>query len=150
MLMRAIWCGILLTASAAIGTVGLAHAQDEMLGKAEYLRSCASCHGVSGKGDGPVAKSLVKPPADLTKLSEKNNGVFPISRVYNVIDGRLQTLVHGTREMPVWGDIYMQGLADRTSRDFTSKEMAEALVRARILMLVEYISTLQDKKRGGR
>ena len=149
--MRASWCGILLAASTVVGPVGVAHAQqDELLGKAEFLRSCASCHGVSGKGDGPVAKSLVKPPADLTKLSEKNNGVFPISRVYGMIDGRIQTLVHGTREMPVWGDIYMQGLADRTSPNFTSKEMAEAFVRARILMLVEYISTLQDKKRGGR
>lgn len=121
-----------------------------MLGRAEFLRSCASCHGVSGKGDGPVATSLVKPPADLTKLTEKNNGVFPISRIYGMIDGRIQTLVHGTREMPVWGDVYMQGLVDRTSPNFTSKEMAEAFVRARILMLVEYISTLQEKKRGGR
>lgn len=150
--MRVICCGAVLVAlSTAIGGIDVVYAQpSENLGKREFLRSCASCHGESGRGDGPVAKSLVKPPADLTKLSQNNNGVFPISRVYEVIDGRIQTLIHGTREMPVWGDTYMQGLTNPTSRDYVSKEMAEALVRARILMLVEYISTLQDKKRGSR
>ena len=148
--MQIIWGGILLAAT-AIGMIDVALAQqDESLGKAEFLRSCASCHGASGKGDGPVSKSLVKPPADLTRLSEKNNGVFPITRVYEVIDGRLQILIHGTRDMPVWGDTYMQGLVDPMSGGFTSKALAETLVRTRILMLVEYISTLQDKKRGTR
>ena len=149
--MQAIWGRILLTVSIAIGTIDVAPAQqDEGLGKKEFLKSCASCHGASGKGDGPVAKSLVRPPSDLTKLSEKNNGVFPVARVYEVIDGRFQVLIHGTRDMPVWGDTYMQGLADPASRDFTSKAIAETLVRTRILTLVEYISTLQDKKRGAR
>ena len=67
-----------------------------------------------------------------------------------MIDGRFQILIHGTRDMPVWGDAYVQGLADPTSRDFTSRAIAETLVRTRNLMLVEYISTLQDKKRGAR
>jgi len=146
--MRATWCGLFIAASATIGMTAAASAQDDSLGRKEFMASCASCHGESGKGDGPVAKSLVKPPADLTKLSENNNGVFPISRVYEVIDGRIQTLVHGTRDMPVWGSVYMPGMSG--TRDFMSKEMAEAIVRARILMLVEYISTLQTKKRGSR
>jgi mono/diheme cytochrome c family protein len=144
--MRAIWYGVLLAASTAGGLVDVVHAQQaETLGRKEFLRSCSSCHGVSGKGDGPVAKSLVKPPSDLTKLSAKNNGVFPVARIYEMIDGRIQSLTHGTREMPVWGDTYMQDLTNRDSRDFTSKEMAEALVRQRILALVEHISTLQGK-----
>jgi hypothetical protein len=61
---------------------------------------------VTGKGDGPVAKSLSEPPTDLTKLSEGNKGVFPLSRIYEVIDGRIQVEIHGTREMPVWGETY--------------------------------------------
>src|SRR5581483_10818263 len=146
--MRATWCGLFTAASATIGMTAAASAQDDSLGRKEFMASFASCHGESGKGDGPVAKSLVKPPADLTKLSENNNGVFPISRVYEVIDGRIQTLVHGTRDMPVWGSVYMPGMSG--TRDFMSKEMAEAIVRARILTLVEYISTLQTKKRGSR
>lgn len=146
--MHAMWCAVLLAVSAAIGNGDMARAQQaDNPGKREFLRSCASCHGETGKGDGPVAKALVKPPADLTRLTESNNGVFPVSRVYEVIDGRIETLMHGTREMPVWGDTYMQGLTNPDSRAYTSKEMAEAIVRARILMLVEYISTLQEKKR---
>jgi mono/diheme cytochrome c family protein len=133
-------------ALAALSMNGTALAQDDAnFGKHEFMRSCASCHGVSGKGDGPMAKSLVKTPHDLTKLSANNKGVFPIARIYAVIDGRVQVMVHGPRDMPVWGDVYTRGLADRTPRDFMSKELADTLVRVRILTLIEYLSTIQDK-----
>jgi mono/diheme cytochrome c family protein len=33
-----------------------------------YLQNCASCHGASGYGDGPAAKQLVPPPANLAWL----------------------------------------------------------------------------------
>jgi mono/diheme cytochrome c family protein len=143
--MRTILFRLSIVASAAIGLTDAACAQPMEFGKNEYFRSCASCHGVSGKGDGPVAKSLTKKPADLTKLSENNNGVFPVSRTYDVIDGRVQVLIHGTREMPVWGDIYTREMTSRMPRDFMSKELADAMIRVRILMLIEYISTLQGK-----
>ena len=126
--MRTTWCVILFAASAMIGTIDVLHAQpEENPGRNEFLRSCASCHGVSGKGDGPVAKSLSPPPSDLTRLSEANNGVFPVSRVHEVIDGRIESLVHGTRDMPVWGDRYMQEMISPESRDFVSKEWAKLL-----------------------
>jgi mono/diheme cytochrome c family protein len=35
-------------------------------GKALYPGNCASCHGMQGRGDGPLAASLPEPPADLT------------------------------------------------------------------------------------
>lgn len=35
-------------------------------GKAIYERSCASCHGLSGRGDGPAAATLPGLPADFT------------------------------------------------------------------------------------
>ena len=149
--MRRTWCVILFAASAMIGTIDFLHAEpEENSGRNEFLRSCASCHGVSGKGDGPVAKSLSPPPSDLTRLSEANNGVFPVSRVHEVIDGRMERLIHGTRDMPVWGDRYMQEMTSRESRDFVSKEWNEAIVRRRILALVEYISTLQRATRRYR
>jgi len=40
------------------------HEARAQTGQALYLRHCASCHGVSGKGDGPVAASLQIRPAD--------------------------------------------------------------------------------------
>ena len=45
----------------------------------------------------------MKRPADLTRLAEKNDGRFPYSRVFAVIDGRYLVPAHGEREMPVWG-----------------------------------------------
>jgi mono/diheme cytochrome c family protein len=148
--MRTTWCAIF-AASAMMATIDVLNAQpEENPGRNEFLQSCASCHGVSGKGDGPVAKSLSPRPSDLTKLSEANNGVFPVSRVHEVIDGRIERLVHGTRDMPVWGERYMREMISPEFPNFASKEWAEAMVRRRISALVEYISTLQRPTRRSR
>lgn len=37
-------------------------------GLAVYTTNCVSCHGETGHGEGPVAASLLPPPADLAKL----------------------------------------------------------------------------------
>ena len=80
----------------------------------------------------PVVKSLPKPPGELTTLSKNTNGVFPISRVYDVIDGRMQVVIHGTREMPVWGDVFRRELMARVPRESMSPEVQDAIVRIRI------------------
>ena len=36
-------------------------------GKVIYDVTCSSCHGVSGKGDGPAGQALTPPASDLTK-----------------------------------------------------------------------------------
>jgi mono/diheme cytochrome c family protein len=125
-----------------IGTASVVYAQGSEAGKREYLNSCASCHGVTGKGNGPVAQGLKRSPADLTKLSEANKGVFPFSRTYDVIDGRFQVEMHGSREMPVWGQVFQPAWWWGPP---VSNETAESIVRVRILALIEYISTLQGK-----
>jgi mono/diheme cytochrome c family protein len=45
----------------AIGNASAARAQDA---KQTYDKTCASCHGPGGKGDGAVGKMLKPPPAD--------------------------------------------------------------------------------------
>jgi mono/diheme cytochrome c family protein len=35
------------------------------VGRLAYQQNCASCHGLTGLGDGPQASSLQPPPADL-------------------------------------------------------------------------------------
>lgn len=45
-------------------------------GKAVYTAECASCHGNSGKGDGPSAKDLEKHPGDMTKLGGQTDGAL--------------------------------------------------------------------------
>ncbi len=79
-----------LIAAAALMTVtiGSGIAQDMNYGEAEFLNSCAACHGVDAKGTGPLAEQLIKRPADLTTLSQRNGGNFPYAHVIAVIDGR--------------------------------------------------------------
>ncbi|MGD0073309.1 MAG: cytochrome c [Candidatus Binataceae bacterium] len=110
-------------------------------GQFEYHDYCASCHGLSGKGDGPVAAALTRSPGDLTQLRKKHGGKFPSQRVYRTIDGRDRVPSHGTREMPVWGQVFRlrQGsLAGGGAPPLTDEE-----IKARIQPIVEYIKSLQ-------
>jgi mono/diheme cytochrome c family protein len=149
--MRSIMLGALTTAATiTLANTGYAQGTDigkTDVGKYEYVNSCAPCHGVSGKGDGPVARSLKLTPSDLTRLSEANKGVFPFSRIYEVIDGRFEVETHGKRDMPIWGEIYKPTWSSIQSPvpPVYSKEVAESIVRSRILALIEYISTLQQR-----
>ena len=51
-------------------------------GKQMYVSYCAPCHGVDGRGQGPVASALKKQPADLALLSKNNGGKFADVRYY--------------------------------------------------------------------
>jgi mono/diheme cytochrome c family protein len=42
-------------------------------GEKTFVRYCASCHGVGGTGNGPVAPALKPPPTDLTTISKRNH-----------------------------------------------------------------------------
>ena len=75
-------------------------------GETIYARYCAACHGRSMKGDGPVAPGLVRKPIDLTTLASKNGGIFPYDKVAAMIDGRQTPRMHGTPDMPVWGEVF--------------------------------------------
>ena len=68
-----------------------------------YISLCASCHGESGKGDGPMAAELSNKPIDLTQIARDNKGQFPFWKVFNSVDGRTTLRAHGGPEMPVWG-----------------------------------------------
>src|SRR5271167_3888233 len=61
-----------------------------------FVRYCASCHGTDGLGDGPVAKSLATPPANLRKLGDKYGMPLPAHRIAELIDGRDTARAHGT------------------------------------------------------
>jgi mono/diheme cytochrome c family protein len=74
-------------------------------GKQMYMSYCAACHGVYGRGNGPVAVQLGKQPADLSALSKSNGGKFPVEHVMAVLQFGASSSIHGTRQMPVWGPI---------------------------------------------
>ena len=119
-----------------------AAAPEKTLGAREYENKCARCHGTAGKGDGWFTEFMKKPPPSLTRLSRDNAGVFPFDRVYQVIDGRKAVPAHGSREMPVWGDVYRSGTIRYHHHGIMSFDEGE--VRATILALVEHIARLQE------
>jgi mono/diheme cytochrome c family protein len=73
-----------------------------------YRAYCASCHGKTGKGDGPVAPVLKATVPDLTAIAVDNGGVFPEARIRRIIMGEGMIASHAAREMPVWGPIFHQ------------------------------------------
>jgi len=113
------------------------------IGKQQYDSACAVCHGIGGKGDGPYKQFLSKPPSDLTVLAKKNGGVLPVSRLYEVIDGRWEVLAHGPRDMPVWGRGFYLDSDDLTIDPFTGE--MKSFTRVRILAVIDYINRIQEK-----
>jgi mono/diheme cytochrome c family protein len=112
------------------------------IGKVEYDQSCATCHGFDGKGKGSFSQALELSVPDITTLAKRNGGVFPVTRVYDVIDGREVVKAHGTREMPIWGKHYSVNAAPRYD-DYAYNP--EAAARGRILSLIDYLYRLQSK-----
>ena len=116
-----------------------APARPSDFGKREFESNCASCHGVSGKGNGPLVELLRRSPPDLTLLAQRNQGVFPINRLYEVVEGG-KLPAHGARDMPVWGRAYR---IEDAQYYMDAPYDPEALVRSRLLALLEYINRLQ-------
>lgn len=120
---------------------GVARAEDTtpgVSGEHDFNLYCASCHGVSGKGDGPKAFSLEKKLPDLTKLTRKY-GQFPRDKLTRMVDGRDPIPGHGDREMPVWGVWFKEEAA----QELGGAEGDEGTVKRRLDNLVDYIASLQ-------
>lgn len=94
---------------------------------------CATCHGVTGKGDGPIASVLDTPVKDLTTIAKRNGGLFPTTRVGSIIAGDKLIKAHGTREMPIWGPIFHQIERDRD------------LGNIRLQNVTQYVESIQEK-----
>jgi len=99
-----------------------------------YRMYCASCHGVEGHGDGPVAASLKVSVPDLTRIAARRGGTFPTDQIRIIIDGRASLPPHGTRDMPVWGWAF-----GATGTDPQSEYRAQGLIG----LLMEYLRSIQ-------
>lgn len=116
-------------------------AQDKDLiaaGKREFHHSCVVCHGLTGRGESVMTTFnllTIKPP-NLRLLRKRNNGTFPFWQMYRVIDGRQEIVAHGSRDMPIWGDVFIH------QEDGAIADDARAI--GRILQLLYYLESIQQ------
>lgn len=104
-------------------------------GEQVFRNYCSACHGSDGYGNGPVSSALKSPAPNLTRLSERNGGSFPIIHVRNTISFGSDELIpaHGSRQMPIWGPIFHEIEFDR---DFGN---------VRTENVVKYLMSIQHK-----
>ena len=124
-----------ISAMLLIVPLGNSFAADVDSDKEMYLKYCASCHGVTGKGDGAVSRNLKVKAPDLTLIKRNNQGMYPTDRVLSSIDGRRFVRAHGDRTMPVWGEVFREEHEKEKYSELT------ALIKAKLI--AECVGTLQ-------
>ncbi len=104
-------------------------------GASVFRNYCAACHGLDGRGHGPVSKALKKKVPDLTKLSRRNGGAFPAIHVRTTIMSGADDLspAHGSKQMPIWGPI------------FHDIEFDQDLGNVRLENVTKYLESMQRK-----
>ena len=125
---------LMLTTTAMTRAQGATDTAVTESGRALFMTYCASCHGPSGHGDGPVGDALHVRPPNLALLAKRNGDQFVAARIERLIDGREVMTAHGTMEMPIWGDAFKrrEGLSDQS-------------VKGRIEAIVRYLATIQER-----
>ena len=110
----------------------------QVSGRALYEDFCLSCHGASGRGDGPAAAGLDRAPADLTGIAARNGGTFPTTRVMSVIDGYTR---RGDRAsvMPELGVVLQEGPVVL----YDAGDGVATPTPANLVALANYLQTLQ-------
>ena len=117
-------------------TAASAQEMKQVVPGVEVFRTyCATCHGTAARGDGPLASSMKRKPANLTEIAKRNGGEFPSDLVFKIIDGRQPVRGHGGADMPVWGDAFAK------SREAGDEERVKAVIQS----LVGYLESIQLK-----
>jgi mono/diheme cytochrome c family protein len=141
MKLRVLWSMFALGTALCVSRPALAAGNDVSEGHRYFVRYCASCHGQDGLGDGAVAKSLARPPANLRKLGDKYGVPLPTHRIAELIDGRDTVRAHGNRDMPVWGErLYALGHGEK----------GEAGIGEVIAKIIAYLGSIQDRRTAMR
>lgn len=114
------------------GAAATAPPDRRAIGAQLYRTHCAVCHGEAGRGNGPMALTLRRPPSDLTRYTARNGGTFPSAQLRRVIDGR-DVPSHGPGDMPVWGEVFRRATGDTGQ------------AQARIDALVIFLESIQSR-----
>ncbi len=84
-----------------------------------------------------MAQNLVKAPGNLTTIKARNDGTFAAVKIMEIIDGRRDVKLHGSRDMPVWG-----GSLGATARG-AGTESEKMMVKGQIQAIVDYLQSIQ-------
>ena len=106
------------------------------VGRTLFNTYCAACHGADARGNGPVAGVLRIQPPDLTGLTRRFGMPLHRDKVAEYIDGRIDVLAHGPRDMPVWGN--------RLRDELIGQPATEDTIRRTIDAIVEYLVSIQE------
>ena len=126
---------LLMPFSAAAQTPSPSTVQQAVAGGELFRTYCAVCHGSGARGDGPLAPSMLRKPADLTEIAKRNGGLYPSELVFRIIDGKRPVRGHGGPDMPVWGDAFAR------SRDGGSQDKVKLMIQS----LVDYLESIQAR-----
>lgn len=106
-------------------------------GAQDFVEYCAACHGVGGTGNGEIASTLSKRPADLTGLAKRNGGQFPTTRVMAKIWGYTGGK-GGSAIMPNFGP-----LLDSETVPYDGGDGIMTPTPIRLAQIAEHLMTLQ-------
>ena len=125
--------------TAGLALLGLAACQTPATGpqvaKQDFATYCAGCHGADARGDGPAAAGLPVVPPDLTTLSARNGGEFPMVQVMSQIDG----YTRGPGAMPEFGAALLD---DRTVLVETAPGV-QTPTPERLVLMARYLESIQ-------
>ena len=107
-------------------------------GKVLFEENCLSCHGPDGKGDGPSAADLNTPPADLTRIAARRDGVWPMLEVMAILDGYNRNTLP-REDMPVF-----ENFLDNEMSEFDTGNGVPTLVPTKLIEIVYYLESIQD------
>ena len=127
-----------LTATATLALAVACAPMPKTVGKSLYQNNCTACHGTGARGDGPLADSLRTPPPDLTLISRRNGGTFPMADVMSQIDGYTRSR-HGDTAMPEFGI----DLQDGPLVLLDTGDGIETPTPSRLVALAEYLRSIQ-------
>jgi mono/diheme cytochrome c family protein len=105
-------------------------------GAEDFASYCAVCHGTNGTGDGELAAELPQKPANLTTISQRNGGTFPMTRVMAHIWGYAQ---EDGRVMPKFAP-----LLDSNLVLFDGGDGIATPTPIRLVQLGEYVKSIQQ------
>ena len=107
-------------------------------GQLLYMEKCASCHGVTGRGDGPAAIGLGTAPEDLTRIAARRGGIWPMLEVMSIIDGYSRRTLP-REDMPIFDD-FLEG----EMIDFDTGNGLTTPTPTKLIEMVNYLETIQD------